>query len=161
MIRLAKLTDYGLVLMTIIARDHATSTHTARDLAAAIAAASADGEQGIEAAFAERTAGFASRHQGRLQLGQGAGGNFRRRNHRCHRRSNRAHRVQYRRYGLVRSGALVPDQAQSAHHQPGGARRAGEGHAFRSDSAHAVDRDQGTRTASWCRRLVHSSGRVQ
>ena len=34
MIRLAKLTDYGLVLMTIIARDHATSTHTARDLAA-------------------------------------------------------------------------------------------------------------------------------
>ena len=34
MIRLAKLTDYGLVLMTIIARDHASSTHTARDLAA-------------------------------------------------------------------------------------------------------------------------------
>jgi FeS assembly SUF system regulator len=34
MIRLAKLTDYGLVLMTIIARDHAASVHTARDLAA-------------------------------------------------------------------------------------------------------------------------------
>jgi FeS assembly SUF system regulator len=33
MIRLAKLTDYGLVLMTIIARDHVASTHTARDLA--------------------------------------------------------------------------------------------------------------------------------
>lgn len=34
MIRLAKLTDYGLVLMTIIARDHGGPVHTARDLAA-------------------------------------------------------------------------------------------------------------------------------
>jgi len=34
MIRLAKLTDYSLVLMTIIARDHGAPVHTARDLAA-------------------------------------------------------------------------------------------------------------------------------
>ncbi len=34
MIRLAKLTDYGLLLMTVMARDHARSVHTARDLAA-------------------------------------------------------------------------------------------------------------------------------
>lgn len=34
MIRLAKLTDYGLVLMTIIARGGAAPVHTARDLAA-------------------------------------------------------------------------------------------------------------------------------
>jgi FeS assembly SUF system regulator len=33
MIRLGKLTDYGLVLMTYIARDHDQSPHTARDLA--------------------------------------------------------------------------------------------------------------------------------
>ena len=33
MIRFAKLTDYGLVLMTVMARDGATTTHTARDLA--------------------------------------------------------------------------------------------------------------------------------
>jgi FeS assembly SUF system regulator len=33
-IRLAKLTDYGLVLMTIIAKGHGASVHTARDLAA-------------------------------------------------------------------------------------------------------------------------------
>ena len=33
MIRLGKLTDYGLVLMTYIARDHDWSLHTARDLA--------------------------------------------------------------------------------------------------------------------------------
>jgi len=33
MIRLGKLTDYGLVLMTYIARNHAGSLHTARDLA--------------------------------------------------------------------------------------------------------------------------------
>jgi FeS assembly SUF system regulator len=33
MIRLAKLTDYGLVLMTVIARGHSASVHTARDLA--------------------------------------------------------------------------------------------------------------------------------
>ncbi len=32
MIRLGKLTDYGLVLMTYIARDHDRSLHTARDL---------------------------------------------------------------------------------------------------------------------------------
>ena len=32
MIRLGKLTDYGLVLMTYIARDHVRSLHTARDL---------------------------------------------------------------------------------------------------------------------------------
>jgi len=32
MIRLGKLTDYGLVLMTHIARDHDRSLHTARDL---------------------------------------------------------------------------------------------------------------------------------
>ncbi len=35
MIRFAKLTDYGLVLMTIIARDSVAAVHTARDLAAA------------------------------------------------------------------------------------------------------------------------------
>jgi FeS assembly SUF system regulator len=34
MIRLAKLTDYGLVLLTVIARNHDRSLHTARDLAA-------------------------------------------------------------------------------------------------------------------------------
>ncbi len=34
MIRLAKLTDYGVVLMTLIARGHAAPVHTARDLAA-------------------------------------------------------------------------------------------------------------------------------
>ena len=34
MIRLAKLTDYGLVLMTVMARDGVTTVHTARDLAA-------------------------------------------------------------------------------------------------------------------------------
>ena len=34
MIRLAKLTDYGLVLMTIIARGQGSAVHTARDLAA-------------------------------------------------------------------------------------------------------------------------------
>jgi FeS assembly SUF system regulator len=33
MIRLGKLTDYGLVLMTYMARDHDRSLHTARDLA--------------------------------------------------------------------------------------------------------------------------------
>src|SRR6478672_4538679 len=33
MIRLGKLTDYGLVLMTYIARNHDRSLHTARDLA--------------------------------------------------------------------------------------------------------------------------------
>src|SRR5208283_4083469 len=33
MIRLAKLTDYGLVLMTIMARDSVAAVHTARDLA--------------------------------------------------------------------------------------------------------------------------------
>lgn len=33
MIRLAKLTDYGLVLMTIMARDQKRPMHTARDLA--------------------------------------------------------------------------------------------------------------------------------
>ena len=33
MIRLGKLTDYGLVLMTCIARNHERSLHTARDLA--------------------------------------------------------------------------------------------------------------------------------
>ena len=33
MIRLGKLTDYGLVLMTCIARNHEQSLHTARDLA--------------------------------------------------------------------------------------------------------------------------------
>lgn len=33
MIRLAKLTDYGLVLMTIMARDRKRPMHTARDLA--------------------------------------------------------------------------------------------------------------------------------
>lgn len=33
MIRFAKLTDYGLVLMTVMAREGATTTHTARDLA--------------------------------------------------------------------------------------------------------------------------------
>jgi FeS assembly SUF system regulator len=35
MIRFAKLTDYGLVLMTVIARDPVAAVHTARDLAAA------------------------------------------------------------------------------------------------------------------------------
>jgi FeS assembly SUF system regulator len=34
MIRLGKLTDYGLVLMTYMARNHDGSLHTARDLAA-------------------------------------------------------------------------------------------------------------------------------
>src|SRR5215471_17409204 len=34
MIRLAKLTDYGLVLMTIMARQSLAANHTARDLAA-------------------------------------------------------------------------------------------------------------------------------
>jgi FeS assembly SUF system regulator len=34
MIRLGKLTDYGLVLMTYVARNHDRSLHTARDLAA-------------------------------------------------------------------------------------------------------------------------------
>ena len=34
MIRLGKLTDYGLVLMTVIARDRTRSIHTARELAA-------------------------------------------------------------------------------------------------------------------------------
>ena len=34
MIRLAKLTDYGLVLMTVMARPSASPVHTARDLAA-------------------------------------------------------------------------------------------------------------------------------
>ena len=34
MIRLGKLTDYGLVLLTYIARAHAESLHTARELAA-------------------------------------------------------------------------------------------------------------------------------
>ncbi|HLI64069.1 MAG TPA: SUF system Fe-S cluster assembly regulator [Terriglobales bacterium] len=34
MIRLAKLTDYGLVLMTLMARDRSPAVHTARDLAA-------------------------------------------------------------------------------------------------------------------------------
>lgn len=34
MIRLAKLTDYGLVLMTMMARKSGASVHTARDLAA-------------------------------------------------------------------------------------------------------------------------------
>ncbi len=33
MIRFAKLTDYGLVLMTIMARDSVAAVHTARDLA--------------------------------------------------------------------------------------------------------------------------------
>jgi FeS assembly SUF system regulator len=33
MIRLSKLTDYGLVLMTYMARNHDRSVHTARDLA--------------------------------------------------------------------------------------------------------------------------------
>jgi FeS assembly SUF system regulator len=33
MIRLSKLTDYGLLLLTLIARDHDCSLHTARDLA--------------------------------------------------------------------------------------------------------------------------------
>src|SRR5579864_3281728 len=33
MIRLGKLTDYGLVLMTYVARHHDQSLHTARDLA--------------------------------------------------------------------------------------------------------------------------------
>jgi FeS assembly SUF system regulator len=33
MIRLSKLTDYGLVLLTVIASDHACSLHSARDLA--------------------------------------------------------------------------------------------------------------------------------
>jgi len=33
MIRLGKLTDYGLVLMTYIASNHDRSLHTARDLA--------------------------------------------------------------------------------------------------------------------------------
>ena len=33
MIRLAKLTDYGLVLLTVIARDHSRFVHTARELA--------------------------------------------------------------------------------------------------------------------------------
>ncbi|HVH88183.1 MAG TPA: Rrf2 family transcriptional regulator, partial [Terriglobales bacterium] len=33
MIRLQKLTDYGLVLMTCVARHHEQSLHTARDLA--------------------------------------------------------------------------------------------------------------------------------
>jgi len=33
MIRFAKLTDYGLVLMTLMARDSAAGVHTARDLA--------------------------------------------------------------------------------------------------------------------------------
>ena len=35
MIRFAKLTDYGLVLMTVMARDPVANVHTARDLAAA------------------------------------------------------------------------------------------------------------------------------
>jgi FeS assembly SUF system regulator len=35
MIRFAKLTDYGLVLMTVIARDNPAAVHTARDLASA------------------------------------------------------------------------------------------------------------------------------
>jgi len=35
MIRFAKLTDYGLVLMTIMARDNIAMVHTARDLASA------------------------------------------------------------------------------------------------------------------------------
>jgi FeS assembly SUF system regulator len=34
MVRLGKLTDYGLVLMTLIARSEGVSLHTARDLAA-------------------------------------------------------------------------------------------------------------------------------
>ena len=34
MVRLGRLTDYGLVLMTCIARHHGQSLHTARDLAA-------------------------------------------------------------------------------------------------------------------------------
>lgn len=34
MVRLGKLTDYGLVLMTCIARHHGQTLHTARDLAA-------------------------------------------------------------------------------------------------------------------------------
>ena len=35
MIRFAKLTDYGLVLMTVVARDGVAAVHTARDLASA------------------------------------------------------------------------------------------------------------------------------
>ena len=35
MIRFAKLTDYGLVLMTVMARDPVATVHTARDLASA------------------------------------------------------------------------------------------------------------------------------
>jgi len=34
-IRFSKLTDYGLVLMTVMARDHRSAVHTARDLASA------------------------------------------------------------------------------------------------------------------------------
>ena len=69
MVRLGKLTDYGLVLMTCIARDQghpcALPVTWPRIQIPAV-----HGQQASQRAFAERPARIPSRHQGRLHLGQ-------------------------------------------------------------------------------------------
>ena len=72
MIRLGKLTDYGLVLMTHIAQNHDRLLHTARDLAVESRLPLPNSEQAAEGASAGWVAGFAPWHQGWVQSGQEA-----------------------------------------------------------------------------------------
>ena len=109
MVRLGKLTDYGLVLMTCIARSEASlPLRTARDLAAESELPRLDGQQAPEGAL---QSGLLISHRGikgGYMLARAAARNFRDRNHRGHRRPHGAHRMQHGRYGAVRSGATCP-----------------------------------------------------
>ena len=87
MVKLGKLTDYGLVLMTCIARDAGrVPAHGARS-GRRVQAAAFHRQQAAEGASAERPAGFPSRHKGRLHAGARAARDFRDRNHRGDRRA--------------------------------------------------------------------------
>jgi len=67
MIRLGKLTDYGLVLMTYIARNHDRSLHTARVLSVESRLRCLR-EQALEGATRGWAAGFAPRSQRRITV---------------------------------------------------------------------------------------------
>ena len=72
MIRLSKLTDYGLVLMTIMGRSHADAVHTARELAAGSRVPLPTVSKVLKELLQSRLLRFLPGHQGWLQLGQGA-----------------------------------------------------------------------------------------
>ena len=72
MIRLGKLTDYGLVLMTHMAQNHDRLLHTARDLAVESRLPLPTVSKLLKELLTGWVTGFAPWHQGWVQSGQEA-----------------------------------------------------------------------------------------